>query len=150
MSVQRVFAPVAVAREFAAALAAGANKLVVGHPTDAETEVGPLIRPGEVDRVHEWVTEAVDGGAELLSGGQPLDNHCYAPTVLFAPPADVQNVSRQEVFGPVVCVYPYDDVEAAVAQANDAAVCVPGRRVQPGHRSGRARISRSGLMHRPS
>ncbi len=117
VSVQRVFVTDGQARGFAEALADQAKNLVVGHPTSASTEVGPLIRVAEVDRVAEWVDEAVAAGAELLSGGQRLENNCYAPTVLFNPPADCR-VSTLEIFGPVVCVYSYKDVDEAVARAN--------------------------------
>ena len=117
VSVQRVFAPRAVAADFAEALAAKARALRVGDPTDAATEVGPLIREAEVTRVAEWVAEAVDGGAGLLCGGEALSDTCYAPTVLLDPPADAR-VSTLEIFGPVVCVYGYDDVDDAIAAAN--------------------------------
>ena len=117
VSVQRVFVPSGRAREFAMALAEAAQQLVVGHPADERTEVGPLIRPAEVERVAGWVSEAVDGGGELLTGGKRLDNHCYAPTVILDPPADAR-VSTLEVFGPVVCVYSYDDIGNAIATAN--------------------------------
>jgi len=118
VSVQRVFADRAIAARFAERLAEAAGKLRVGDPTSVDTEVGPLIRPAEVDRVAGWVDEAVGAGARLLSGGEKLSETCYAPTVLFDPPGEAR-VSTQEIFGPVVCVYPYDDVEDAVRRAND-------------------------------
>ncbi|MDE0947932.1 MAG: aldehyde dehydrogenase family protein [Sphingobium sp.] len=117
VSVQRVFAHESIARSLAEAMADAAEKLIVGDPTRADTEVGPLIRPREVERVHEWTTEAVDRGAEVLAGGEPMDHNCYRPTVLYDPPDDVR-VSQQEVFGPVVCVYPYDDMDEAIERAN--------------------------------
>ena len=117
VSVQRVFIHSSVAREFAERLAEGANTLNVGDPTLSETEVGPLIVPAEVARVHEWVTQAADGGAEVMSGGEALGETAYKPTVLFNPPADA-NVSKLEIFGPVVCIYPYDDMDAAIDIAN--------------------------------
>ena len=117
VSVQRVFVARERARDFAEQLAANASALVVGDPTVAETEVGPLIVPGEVERVHEWVEEARAGGAEVLSGGEALGETAYAPTVLFEPPADAR-VSTAEIFGPVVCVYGYDDMDEAIAIAN--------------------------------
>ena len=117
VSVQRVFAPADDAAGFAAALAKRAEALVVGAPEDAATEVGPLIRVGEVDRVAEWVDEAVAAGAELLCGGKKISDTCYAPTVLFNPPVDAR-VSTMEIFGPVVCVYAYDNIDDAVKQAN--------------------------------
>jgi len=122
VSVQRVFAHESVAREIADRLAGVASKLKVGDPTDPETEVGPLIRDSEVTRVHSWVHEAVDkGGATLLCGGESIGASCYSPTVLWNPSHDVQ-VSTSEVFGPVVCVYPYSNIDEAIEIANSLPV----------------------------
>ena len=81
------------------------------------TEIGPLISASEVTRVHEWVEEAVAAGAQLVCGGAPLDHQCYQPTVLLNPP-DNCTISTSEVFGPVVCVYTFDDVTDALDRAN--------------------------------
>lgn len=94
-----------------------ASKLVVGNQMDEKTEVGPLILPREVDRVEEWVNEAVDGGAKVLTGGKRISETCFEPTVLLNPPMDA-NVSSLEIFGPVVCVYSYSDREKAIEIAN--------------------------------
>jgi acyl-CoA reductase-like NAD-dependent aldehyde dehydrogenase len=99
VSVQRVFAPERDAAGFAAELAKHAEALVVGAPEDGATEVGPLIRTGEVDRVAEWVDEAVAAGATLLCGGKKVSDTCYAPTVLLNPPNDVR-VSTMEILAP--------------------------------------------------
>ncbi len=117
VSVQRVFAHKSIAKTVASGLAKRAKALKVGDPTKAKTEVGPLIRPREVDRVAEWVDEAKAGGAKVLSGGKRLSKTCYAPTVLWDPPKNAR-VSQMEVFGPVVCVYPYRSLDQAVARAN--------------------------------
>ncbi len=121
VSVQRVFAPAAESEDVARELADAAGRLVVGPPEDESTHVGPLIRPAEVDRVAEWVDEAVDAGAKLVCGGKKISDSCYAPTVLLNPPADAK-VSTLEIFGPVVCVYGYESLSAAVAQANSLPV----------------------------
>jgi len=117
VSIQRVFADHEMAHNLAERLADGAERLVVGDPTDEKTEVGPLIRPYEVQRVHEWVEEARLAGAEILCGGKLISETCYAPTVLFNPTPDAK-VSTMEIFGPVVCVYPYYDIDEAVDRAN--------------------------------
>jgi len=118
VSVQRVFAEQRIARELAQRLADAAQGLRVGDPTRPDTEVGPLIRQSEVLRVDEWVQEAIRGGADRLCGGEVISAGCYAPTVLFDPPAD-SRVSTQEIFGPVVCVYPFDQIDRAIARANE-------------------------------
>jgi acyl-CoA reductase-like NAD-dependent aldehyde dehydrogenase len=120
VSVQRVFAHESLAKQFAAQLADQAKHLKVGDPLDAATQVGPLIRPAEIERIHDWVREAVAQGAELLCGGEPLGESCYAPTVLLNPPVDAA-VSCKEIFGPVVCVYSYADIDAVITQANSLA-----------------------------
>ena len=117
VSVQRIYAHESIARDVADKLAVAANNMVVGDPLSDQTEIGPLIRSSEVERVDTWVQQAVVDGAELLSGGQALPNNCYAPTVLFNPPAD-SKISISEVFGPVVCVYPFSDLDQAIASAN--------------------------------
>ena len=117
VSVQRVYAPQNQSRSLAEKLAAAAEKLVVGDPLDAATEVGPLILPREVDRVEAWVAEAKAAGAEVLCGGHRINDFYYAPTVLLDPPADAK-VSTQEIFGPVVCVYSYTDRMEAIERAN--------------------------------
>ena len=117
VSVQRICAQRSIARDLAERLAQAATALTVGDPTLLETEVGPLIRPAEVERVGEWVREAVDQGGELLTGGESISETCYAPTVLYDPPGDAR-VSTSEIFGPVVCVYPYDDIDDAITRSN--------------------------------
>ena len=121
VSVQRVFAPRSECKDFAKALAKIAVKLKVGAPENHETEVGPLIRTAEVERIAEWVDEAVVAGAKLLCGGKKISDTCYAPTVLLNPPADAK-VSTLEIFGPVVCIYGYENLDAAIQQANNLPV----------------------------
>ncbi|PIB38550.1 aldehyde dehydrogenase family protein [Maribacter sp. 4G9] len=117
VSVQRVFVHESICDDVADQLAAMANKLVVGNQMDEKTEVGPLILPREVDRVEQWVDEAVEGGAKLLTGGKRISDTCYQPTVLLNPPANAK-VSTLEIFGPVVCIYSYSEREKAIEIAN--------------------------------
>ena len=117
VSVQRVFAPHSMAADVADRLAGLAQPYSIGDPTLESTEVGPLIRPREVERVADWVDQATGEGAAKICGGEVLSNTSYACTVLLDPPASAL-VSTQEIFGPVVCVYSYDDVDQAIAQAN--------------------------------
>ena len=64
-----------------------------------------------------WVKEAVESGAKLLTGGQRISDSCFQPTVLLDPPAEAK-VSQSEIFGPVICLYPYTDIDQALQQAN--------------------------------
>lgn len=117
VSVQKVFVHADDCQRLATALVALANQLQVGDPASAETDVGPLISPREVDRVETWVDEAVASGAQLLCGGKRLSDTCYMPTILLNPP-DTAKVSREEIFGPVVCLYTYQDRDEAIDLAN--------------------------------
>jgi acyl-CoA reductase-like NAD-dependent aldehyde dehydrogenase len=117
VSVQRVFAPRGLAGDVAERLADGAARLVVGNAIEERTEVGPLIRAKEVDRVADWVSEAAEGGGRILCGGRKLGATAYAPTVVLDPPAGVR-LSNEEIFGPVVAVYSYDDLDDAIERAN--------------------------------
>lgn len=117
VSVQRIFAHASIIDKLVAGLVAYAEKIVVGDPEHEATDIGPLIRHKEVDRIDTWVQEAIQEGATLLSGGKKLSVSLYTPTVLLNP-AITSKVSQQEIFGPVVCVYTYEDLETAFEQAN--------------------------------
>lgn len=117
VSVQRVFAERSIAREVAERLAAAAAELSVGDPTLEGVDIGPLIRPAEVTRLTQWVDEAVSEGAERMGSRAAATETTYPCTVLYDPSPD-SKVSREEIFGPVVSVYPYDDLDAAIEQAN--------------------------------
>lgn len=117
VSVQRIFVHKSRHGEMTERLKAAVDQLKTADPTLPDTEVGPLIRPGEVTRVGEWVDEAVAGGAKLVTGGKALSETAFQPTILDAPATDAK-VSTLEIFGPVTCVYPFDALDDAMAQAN--------------------------------
>ena len=121
VSVQRVFVPTAQLDDFVARFAAQVQSLNVGDPTLETTDVGPLIRENEVVRVKDWVDQAKQAGAVCALGGEAISSRVFAPTVLVNPPQDAA-VSSKEIFGPVVCVYSYDQVDDAVAIANSLPV----------------------------
>jgi acyl-CoA reductase-like NAD-dependent aldehyde dehydrogenase len=120
ISIQRILVHEDVAEAFTARLVANIEKLKVGDPLDSETDVGPLITPGDRDRVKEWIEEAVSAGAKLLSGGELVDEgRCLAPTLLGAPPKDAK-VWCEEIFGPVATIDTFSSFEQALAMANDS------------------------------
>ncbi|GAA4683831.1 NAD-dependent succinate-semialdehyde dehydrogenase [Phytohabitans rumicis] len=119
-SANRFYVHRRVADEFSRGLAEAMAKLVVGPGLDPATEVGPLVNEPAVDKVDELVSGALDGGARVLTGAGRPDGRgwYYRPTVL----ADVDPAAailREEIFGPVAPLVVFDDVEDAVAQAND-------------------------------
>jgi acyl-CoA reductase-like NAD-dependent aldehyde dehydrogenase len=117
VSVQRVYAEKSIARTLAERIAEAGSKMKIGDPTLADTEIGPLIRHAETERIDEWVQEAVNKGAELICGGKKVFDSCYQATVLFNPPNDAV-ISQNEIFGPVICIYEYDEIDEAIQQAN--------------------------------
>jgi acyl-CoA reductase-like NAD-dependent aldehyde dehydrogenase len=117
VSVQRIFAHASIAKKLAQDIAKLGESYTVGDPVLAETDIGPLIRHAETDRVETWVNEAIEEGAELISGGKRLSDSCYECTVLYNP-SNKSKVSQMEIFGPVICVYPYEDIDMAIEQAN--------------------------------
>ena len=82
------------------------------------TDIGPLVDEAAAERVEAWVTEAVEAGATVRTGGK-RDRTFYWPTVLTDVPAGAR-VLTEEVFGPVVSIQPYRSVDAAVAEVNDS------------------------------
>ena len=118
VSSQRLFVDSKVHDKFIKVFKSRVESLKVDDPQLEETDVGPLIHPKEVERVHEWVGEAIESGAKCVTGGLILSETTYAPTILDQPGQDVR-VSREEVFGPVTAVYPYTEIEDAIKRAND-------------------------------
>jgi acyl-CoA reductase-like NAD-dependent aldehyde dehydrogenase len=118
ISVQRVLVQEGVAERFNELLVDEVSKLKTGDPMDPETDVGPLITHGDLERVAEWVDEAVQSGAEVLCGGKREDPF-YSPTVLVNTTPQMK-VRCEEIFGPVVTVSTYSDFEDAVAEVNNS------------------------------
>jgi len=120
ISIQRILVHTEIAEAFTQRLVANIAKLKVGDPLDPDTDVGPLITPGDRDRVKGWIDEAVASGAKLLTGGELLDEgRCLAPTLLGSPPKDAK-VWCEEIFGPVATLDTFADFDEALAMANDS------------------------------
>lgn len=117
VSTQRIYVDRAIEEKFLEMLSESVSRLKVGDAADPATEVGPLIRPAEADRVNEWVQEAVKLGGKIITGGTRMEGNFYQPTVIYGPPLEAK-VSSQEIFGPVVCVYPYNDFDEALSAVN--------------------------------
>ena len=116
ISVQRIYVQRAAYDELVSRFVPKVEALVVGDPLDEATDVGPLIDGGSRDRVLEWIEEARDAGAEILTGGT-LDDGLIRPTVI-ANAAPELKVSCEEVFGPVCTIAPYDTLDEAIELAN--------------------------------
>jgi acyl-CoA reductase-like NAD-dependent aldehyde dehydrogenase len=116
ISVQRILVQRSVFQQFLDHLLVKIKALRCGDPLDEATDVGPLIRESDAIRVESWINEAVAEGAKLLCGGK-RNGPMVEPTVLTSTRPS-QKVNREEVFGPVVTVEPYDDFEAALSIVN--------------------------------
>ncbi|APH03436.1 aldehyde dehydrogenase family protein [Bacillus weihaiensis] len=118
ISVQRVYVQEQAYDTFIELLKKETEKLVVGNPLDEKTDIGPMIRLREAERVENWVEEAVQQGAVLALGGK-RNGALYEPTILTNVHDDMK-VCRQEVFGPVVSVATYETEEEVIAKVNDS------------------------------
>jgi acyl-CoA reductase-like NAD-dependent aldehyde dehydrogenase len=117
VSVQKVFVHEDDCDAISSALVELADKLIVGDPASDQTEVGPLIKPQEVDRVENWVNDALATGGQLLCGGKRMSDTCFQATIILNP-AESAKVSTDEIFGPVICLYTYTDRDQAIKAAN--------------------------------
>jgi acyl-CoA reductase-like NAD-dependent aldehyde dehydrogenase len=109
--------------EFTHKLAAAAESLKLGPGLDAETVIGPLVSSEHLDKVDRLVKTGVADGAELVTGGARAGGslspgYFYRPTV-FGGVTDDMTIAREEIFGPVLSVLPYDDTDDLAARAND-------------------------------
>jgi acyl-CoA reductase-like NAD-dependent aldehyde dehydrogenase len=116
ISVQRVFVERSIFQTFLWKVVEHAAKLVVGNPAEEATEVGPLIRLSDAERVESWIKEALEGGAKLVAGSERRGS-MITPTILTGTKPGMK-VRDEEVFGPVVTIEPYEDFEQALADVN--------------------------------
>jgi len=119
----RTFVQRSRADEFASRIAEAAKAMRVGVAAEESTELGPLITRGQVERVLAYIEGAQAEGAELVHGGRQLrdggldQGHFLEPTV-FTNVQDHMRIAQEEVFGPVISILPFDDMDEAVARAN--------------------------------
>ena len=117
VSIQKIIVHEDIIEDFLNSLKHLIGKIKVGDPSNINTDVGPLIRPGEIKRVDRIIKEAIQEGAELICGGEPKSKTTYKCTVLRNPKKS-SAVSQKEIFGPVVSVYSYNEINNAIDIAN--------------------------------
>jgi acyl-CoA reductase-like NAD-dependent aldehyde dehydrogenase len=117
ISVQRIYVERDAYDAFVERFVPKVEALKVGDPAEDDTDVGPVIDEKSRDRILEWIGEARERGAELLTGGDLDSEGLIRPTVIAKPPADAR-VSCDEVFGPVVTVTPVESLDEAIELAN--------------------------------
>ncbi len=118
ISVQRVYVHEEIYQSFLNKMKDVTNSFVVGDPKNEATNIGPMIAEKEAVRVENWVNEAIKEGANVETGGK-RNGVFYEPTILSNVNDDMK-VCREEVFGPVVAVSTYNDVDDVIARVNDS------------------------------
>ncbi|MDL4814321.1 aldehyde dehydrogenase family protein [Actinomadura opuntiae] len=118
ISVQRVYVQRSRFEEFLGLFTGQVETLKVGDPLDPDTDVGSMVDEDAAERVVRWSAEAAEAGARVLLGGK-RDGATALPTVVADPPAGC-SVVREEVFGALVAVMPFDDLDQVVEQCNES------------------------------
>ena len=122
----RIVAPQSRLQEVEDAVSAAVNKLVVGNPMDEATSLGPVVSGKQRDRVRNYIEVGVDEGARIITGGPTppdgLDTGYFIRPTVFSDVTTTMRVAREEIFGPVLVIQPYDDSlgdDEAIRIAND-------------------------------
>ncbi|MFE2544130.1 aldehyde dehydrogenase [Actinacidiphila glaucinigra] len=119
----RILAPRSRYDETAERLASAASALVVGDPLDPATQVGPLVARRQQQRSLDYIALGQQEGAKVLTGGgrpQAQPTGWYVEPTLFGDVSNSMRIAREEIFGPVICLLPYEDEAEAVRIANDS------------------------------
>ncbi|GGV08395.1 aldehyde dehydrogenase [Actinomadura cremea] len=118
----RILAPRSRYDEVADALAAMVGGLTVGDPSDFGSEIGPLVARRQQERVEGYIRLGQDEGAKIITGGldRPHDRGWYVAPTVFGDVRNDMRIAREEIFGPVLALIPYEDEDDAVRIANDS------------------------------
>ena len=120
----RMFVPRGVEKEALAIAKVKAESLRVGDPSDPETGIGPVVSRAQYEKIQGLIQTGIDEGATLVAGGTGRPDgmnrgHFVKPTIFGGVTPDM-TIAREEIFGPVLAILPYDSVEDAIAMANDS------------------------------
>jgi len=117
----RVFIQRNVYEEVLEGLVKRANELKLGDGMEEDTDMGPLISSKQMERVLGYIKKGKEEGANVLAGGErAFDKGYFVKPTIFADVTDEMTISREEIFGPVVAVYPFDTVDEVIKRANDS------------------------------
>ena len=117
ISAQRILTDRKVGANFIDALKPKVEAISLGDQLNESTTVGPMVREDDAVRVGEWINEAVSAGAQLVTGGT-REGTRYQPTILDEVDPNMR-VSKDELFGPAVAISRFDDIDEAIAMANN-------------------------------
>ncbi|RIM81105.1 aldehyde dehydrogenase family protein [Staphylococcus arlettae] len=119
----RTLVPESIKADFLTAVKEAMANIKVGDPTDSETQVGPIISKKQFDQVQSYIDKGIEEGAELLYGGpgkpEGLDKGYFARPTIFNNVDNQMTIAQEEIFGPVMSVITYNDLDEAIAIAND-------------------------------
>jgi len=106
------------------ALLAKTDDVTIGHALDEQTDLGPIVSEAQLETVLRYIESGVEEGAQLLCGGERLRSGAYGdgyyvPPTIFVEAADRMTISREEIFGPVLPIFPFDTEDEVVERAND-------------------------------
>ncbi|MGE8207371.1 aldehyde dehydrogenase family protein [Heyndrickxia sp. NPDC080065] len=118
ISIQRIYVHQSIYQQFLERFVTRTKQLVTGSPFDENTNITAVISKKSLERLKSWLDEAVQEGAKIECGGK-IEGNVLTPTVLTNVNRD-SKVSRFEVFGPIVCVFPFDTIDEAIKEANDS------------------------------
>lgn len=148
----RMLVPAESMEQAAAIAAATAATVTVGSPTDEATSMGPVVSELQFNKIQDLIQKGIDEGAQLACGGtgRPagLTAGYYVQPTVFAGVSNTMTIAREEIFGPVLSILPYDSEEEAIAIANDTDYGLSGY-VQGDIEEARqvARKLRTGMVH---
>ncbi|KQL51239.1 aldehyde dehydrogenase [Heyndrickxia shackletonii] len=118
ISIQRIYVHKSLYEQFLARFVTRTNQLVIGSPFDEKTNITAVINKKSLERIKSWIDEAVQEGAKIECGGK-VEGNVLTPTVLTNVNRE-SKVFRFEIFGPVVCIFPFDTLDNAIKDANDS------------------------------
>ncbi len=102
---------------------ATAESMVVGLPQNADTNIGPMVSVKQFDRVQQYIKTGIEEGATLLTGGlgkpEGLEEGNFVKATIFTDVSNAMTIAREEIFGPVLCIIPYQTEAEAIEIAND-------------------------------
>lgn len=117
----RVYVQRNIYDEVVEALKKKAEKINVGDGLDENTDIGPLVSKKQLDTVLGYIEKGKEEGAKLITGGKRIgDKGFFVEPTIFADVTDDMTIAREEIFGPVMSVLPFDDIEEVIKRANDS------------------------------
>jgi aldehyde dehydrogenase (NAD+) len=149
----RMLVPRSKMAEAIVAAAQGAETTKVGNPLAEDTGLGPLASKTQFDKVQRLINKGIEEGAKLIAGGpgrpEGVNTGYFVKPTVFAEVSNDMTIAREEIFGPVLCIIPYEDEDDAVRIANDTPYGLSGF-VTSGNRERAGRVAkriRSGNVH---